>query len=74
MLGSRPGLDAAWHARMAPVPGPLLSAVMSLPLLATHRARVELGWTPRHTAEQAVGDMLEGAAMSAGSQMPPLHP
>ncbi len=70
----RAGLDAAWHARLAPVPGSLLSAVMSLPLLATERARAELDWTPRHTAEQAVGDMLEGAAMSAGSQMPPLHP
>lgn len=70
----RVGLDAAWRARIAPVPGSLLSALLSVPLLSTERARAELDWQPNHTACEAVGEMLEGAAASAGSTMPPLQP
>ena len=68
------GLTAAWHARLAPVPGSLAAALLSVPLLATGRARTELGWEPRHSGADAVRAMLEGAALRAGSQMPPLQP
>ncbi|HWJ10206.1 MAG TPA: NAD-dependent epimerase/dehydratase family protein [Nocardioides sp.] len=70
----RGAADLGWHARLVPVPGSLLSAFLSVPLLRTERARDELGWVARHTASEAVAEMLEGAAMSAGSGMPPLHP
>lgn len=70
----RGALTAGWHARLAPVPGSLAAALLSVPVLATDRARTELGWEPRHSAADAVRAMLEGAAMRAGSQMPPLHP
>lgn len=70
----RAGVHAAWHARVAPVPASLLTAFLSVPLLSAARARAELGWSPHHTASEAVGEMLQGAAMSAGSGMPPLHP
>lgn len=66
--------DLGWHSRMLPVPGSLLSAMLAVPLLRTDRARAELDWVAHHTAGEAVGEMLEGAAMSAGSDLPPLHP
>lgn len=71
---TRAVMDAAWHARALPVPGSLLAALLGVPLLDTTRARTELDWVPRHTAGQAVGQMVEGAAMAAGSRTPPLHP
>ncbi|MEV5000146.1 NAD-dependent epimerase/dehydratase family protein [Nocardioides sp. LML1-1-1.1] len=71
---ARAAMDAAWHARLLPVPGSLLAALLGVPLLDTTRARTELAWTPRQTAGQAVGQMVDGAAMPAGSRTPPLHP
>lgn len=70
----RGAADLGWRARIVPVPGSLLSAFLRVPLLRTDRARAELDWVARHTAGEAVGEMLEGAAMSAGSDLPPLHP
>ncbi|TWH04191.1 nucleoside-diphosphate-sugar epimerase [Nocardioides sp. J9] len=67
-------VEAGWWTRVVPVPGSLLSALLSVPLLRTDRARDELGWIPRHSAAAAVSELLEGAAMEAGSGMPPLHP
>lgn len=70
----RRGLDAAWHARLAPVPGSLLEAVMQLPLMSTARAETELDWRPRHTATDALDAILSGIPQKAGSGLPPLHP
>ena len=38
------------------------------------RARAELGWRPRHTAEQALHELLEGMREPAGLDTPPLEP
>lgn len=70
----RGAVDLAWRARLLPVPGSLVAAFLGVPLLRTDRARAELDWVPQHTAGQAVDEMLEGAAMSAGSGLAPLHP
>ncbi len=67
-------LDAAWRARLVRAPGDLFDALMSLPLMSSERARRELDWQPRHSAAQAVTEMLEGARAGHGSGMPPLHP
>ncbi|WP_460786825.1 hypothetical protein [Nocardioides maradonensis] len=67
-------LELGWLARLARVPGSLADALLAVPLLSTARARAELGWSPRHTAADAVSAFLSGAAQSAGSQLPPLHP
>lgn len=67
-------LDLGWLAHLLPVPGSLADALLAVPVLATDRARTELGWQPRHTAADAVEAFLSGAARSAGSGMPPLHP
>ncbi|QBX55001.1 NAD-dependent epimerase/dehydratase family protein [Nocardioides seonyuensis] len=71
---TRHALDAAWHARVLPVPGSLFAALQMLPLMDSTRARTELGWTPRHDAASAVEAVLLGMPERAGSQMPPLHP
>lgn len=71
---TRAAMDAAWHGRLLPVPGSLLTALLGVPLLDTTRARTELGWAPRHTAGQAVAQLVEGAASAAGSGTPPLRP
>lgn len=67
-------LQAGWVTRALPVPGDLLTALMQVPTLSAERARRELAWRPRHDAVEAVAAMLSGAAHSAGSQLPPLHP
>lgn len=67
-------LELGWLARIARVPGSLADALLGVPLLSTARARAELGWSPRHTAADAVSAFLSGAAQAAGSELPPLHP
>ncbi|MBM7517377.1 NAD-dependent epimerase/dehydratase family protein [Nocardioides nitrophenolicus] len=67
-------LDLGWLTHLLPVPGALADALLAVPLLAADRARTELDWTPQHTAAEAVEAFLSGAARSAGSGMPPLHP
>jgi nucleoside-diphosphate-sugar epimerase len=71
---ARAALAAAWRTRLAPVPPELFDALMRLPVMATDRAREELGWVPRHSAADALGAMFSGAYQRAGSTMPPLHP
>ena len=67
-------LELGWLTHLLPVPGSLADALLAVPVLATDRARTELGWRPRHSAADAVAAFLSGAARSAGSGMPPLHP
>jgi UDP-glucose 4-epimerase len=70
----RQGLETAWHARLAPVPGSLLDAVMQLPLMSTARAEREVDWRPRHSATEALEAVVSGIPAKAGSELPPLHP
>lgn len=70
----RRGLDTAWHARVAQVPGSLLEAVLQLPLMSTARAERELGWEPRHSGCDALEMVLSGIPEQAGSELPPLRP
>jgi len=71
----RAALDAAFRSRLAPVPAELYDALSRLPLMDTRRAQTELGWTPGHSGEQAVGEFLHGASRRSGDpHLPPLHP
>ncbi len=45
-----------------------------VPVMDTRRAREELGWTPRHTAEEALLDLVTGMRESRGVDTPPLSP
>lgn len=65
-------LAAAWRAHLAPASPGLFDAVLRLPLMDTTRARAELGWSPRHSATDAIGEFLSGLRAGAGKATPPL--
>lgn len=67
-------LAAAWRAHLVPASPQLLDAVLRLPIMDTARARAELGWSPRHTAVDALRDFLLGLREAAGLDTPPLAP
>ena len=70
----RSALAAAWTVRAAGVPGTMLDALMRVPLLATERARAELGWAPHHSGMEALGAVVDGLPQRWGSGLPPLRP
>lgn len=67
-------LAAAWSAHLVPASPGLFDAVVRLPLMDTTRARTELGWIPRHSATDAIGEFLSGLRTGAGTTTPPLAP
>ncbi|OEV03231.1 NAD-dependent epimerase [Streptomyces oceani] len=68
----RPGLSAAWHARLLPASPQLFDAALHMPLLDSARAREELDWRPRHRATEAVQEFLTGVRGREGMETPPL--
>ena len=68
----RPILTAAWSAHLVPAAPDLLDAVLRLPIMATDRARDELGWRPRTSANDAVAECLAGLREGATGDTPPL--
>jgi len=83
MLGSRPvrlpraaarsALAAAWGLRLVPASPHLFDAVLRLPLMDCSRARTELGWRPRHTAEEVLREFLDGLQQGAGMETEPMR-
>jgi UDP-glucose 4-epimerase len=67
-------LAAAWHAHLVPASPYLFDAVLRMPILDTTRARTELDWIPRHSAIDAIREVLDGFYEGAGMQTPPLDP
>ncbi|GII66892.1 NAD-dependent epimerase [Sphaerisporangium krabiense] len=65
---------AAWHLRLVPASPGLVEMALKIPVMDTTRARTELGWTPRHTALQAVREVVAGMEGGAGMDTPPLEP
>ncbi|HKS44931.1 MAG TPA: NAD-dependent epimerase/dehydratase family protein [Amycolatopsis sp.] len=70
----RASLAAAWRAHLVPASPGLFETVLRLPLMDTTRARTELGWTPRHSATDAIEEFLSGLRGGAGTRTPPLRP
>ena len=69
------GLVAAtWRARLQPTPPGWLDLALGVPIMDSTRAREELGWTPRHTAAEALLELMGGMRDSAGLDTPPLAP
>jgi nucleoside-diphosphate-sugar epimerase len=66
--------DATWRARLQPTPPGWLDMGLAVPVMSTRRAREELGWAPRHTATEALAELLEGMREPAGLATPPLEP
>jgi nucleoside-diphosphate-sugar epimerase len=70
----RAAATATWRARLQPTPPGWLDMGQGVPLMDTRRAREELGWTPRHSAGDALLELLDGLRHSAGMDTPPLAP
>lgn len=67
-------VSASWRARVQPTPPGWLDMALAVPLMDTSRARAELGWAPRHGADDALLELLEGLREGAGAPTPPLDP
>lgn len=65
-------LAAAWHLHLVPASPDLFDAVLRLPVMATGRARTELGWAPQHTAIDAIEELLAGMREHTTGATPPL--
>lgn len=70
----RAAVALLWRTHLAPADPALLDLVLDLPHLDTSRARDELGWVPRHSALDAVRELIDGMAHGAGGATPPLAP
>ena len=70
----RAGLASAWRVHLVPVEPDLLDLFLELPLLDTTRARDLLGWSPRHSAVDALRELLAGMAEGAGLPTAALRP
>lgn len=69
---ARVGAGVSWALRLQPVPPGWLDLSRNVPLMDTGKARRELGWTPRYSADEALLDLLEGLRTGAGLDTPPL--
>jgi UDP-glucose 4-epimerase len=69
-----PAAAATWRLRLHPVEPGWVDLALNAPLMDTTRARQELGWAPRHTSREAVGELLEGIRQGAGDDTPVLRP
>jgi UDP-glucose 4-epimerase len=67
-------LGTAWQLHLVPASPQLFDAVLRLPIMDAGRARTELGWSPRHTAVEAIRAFLDGLRAGAGKDTPPLAP
>ena len=84
LLGARPvkvpvrplraAVAAAWRLHLVPASPMLVDLALSLPVMDTARARTELGWSPRHSALDAMAELLAGMREGAGMPTPPLDP
>ena len=62
-----------WRARLQPTPEGWLDMALLTPIMDVTHAREELGWTPRHGADEALRELLAGLHEGAGFPTAPLH-
>jgi UDP-glucose 4-epimerase len=70
----RIGADLTWKARLQPTSPGWLDMGLNVPVMDTTRARKELRWTPRHTADETFLELFDGLREGAGYATPPLDP
>ncbi|WP_436748999.1 NAD-dependent epimerase/dehydratase family protein [Streptomyces sp. URMC 129] len=69
---ARAAVELAWRSRLLPTSPDMFDAVLALPLMDTTRARLELGWIPRHSVTDALTEFLDGLH-HGGADTPPLR-
>ncbi|MBO3749529.1 NAD-dependent epimerase/dehydratase family protein [Streptosporangiaceae bacterium NEAU-GS5] len=70
----RTAVAAAWRLRLAPATPGMVEMALMLPIMDVSRAHEVLGWTPRHSAGQAVRELIRGMHDGAGMDTGPLAP
>jgi UDP-glucose 4-epimerase len=70
----RAAAGLTWRARLQPTPPGWIDLALGVPIMDTSRLRDELGWVPKHSATDALLEVLEGMRDSAGLDTPPLDP
>jgi UDP-glucose 4-epimerase len=70
----RGAAEATWRLRLQPTPSGWVDMALAVPVMDTTRARTELGWTPKRSAEEALLDVVEGMKVGAGAPTPVLEP
>ena len=61
-----------WRARLQPTPPGWLDMALAVPVMDTTRARTELGWTPRHRADDTLLELVDAMRRGEGRPQPPL--
>jgi UDP-glucose 4-epimerase len=69
----RAAAAATFRLHLQPTEPGWIDLALDTPLMATDRIRA-LGWTPRHTATDALRELLDGIRDRAGTRTAPLHP
>jgi len=69
----RAAVDASWKLRLQPTPPGWLDLALGVPLMDTTRAREELGWTPKHTAGEALLELIDAMRRGEGLDTAPLQ-
>ena len=62
---------ATWRLRLQPTAAGWVDLGLGAPIMDTTRATTELGWTPSHTATDAVRELLDGLADGSGRDTSP---
>ena len=68
----RSAADVTWRLRLQPTDPSWLDLALESPLMDAARARRELGWRPRHRADETLLELLDGIRDGAGYATPPL--
>ena len=68
----RTAAGLTWRAHLQPADAGWIDLALGCPLMDVSRARRELGWEPRATSLDALGELLLGIRDGAGGDTPPL--
>jgi UDP-glucose 4-epimerase len=64
----------SWRLRLQPTSPGWIDLGLSAPIMDVGRAKRELGWEPRHRADDALLELLDGIRRGGGAATPPLDP
>jgi UDP-glucose 4-epimerase len=70
----RGAAQLSWKLRLQPSPPGWIDLALGVPMMDTTRAREELGWEPKVSSLEALGDLLDGMRRAEGGPTPPLQP
>jgi UDP-glucose 4-epimerase len=69
----RGAADASWRLRLQPADPGWIDLALGVPTMSVERARAELGFAPRHGADEALVELLNALRRGEGGSTPPLR-